>query len=516
MKKIIALLAGLILFQVAFAQDETDALRYSYLTPGGTARMQAVGGAGISLGGDASNMDMNPAGIGLFKTNDFSFSPGFRTLNTQADYLGNSESDAKGNLDIQQFGLIFASNKRKKSNSRWENVTFGIGLNRLANFNRHIFYQGVNSSTSYSDNYLLKLQGETSYDNATKQYPFGVSQAVLTGLVGPEQDNNNQPTGNWFSIVPVTSGITQSNTISTKGGLNEYSFAVAGNYANKFYLGLSLNVPSIKYDRTKTFTETNTNDKDSPLDFYDVREKLHTDGAGINGKIGVIYAINPMVRIGGAFHSPSYFSMHDTYTTTLTNHTSDQGTLTSTTEDITGGYPGSYDYSLTTPWRAMGGISFIFGTSPDVSQQHGFLTLDYEFVNYASARYHFNSSSATASDKALANQLNSTISTLYKGASNLRVGGELKFDIVAVRAGVAWMGSPYANSDIDGDQMRYSAGVGIRNRGFYADLAYIYAIQKGINQPYIIADNNSGLHSPDPATLVGNASNIVLTIGFKL
>lgn len=513
-KKIVAFLTALVLFQAALAQDETDALRYSYLSPGGTARTQAIGGAGVSLGGDPTDMDRNPAGIGLFRTSDFSITPGFRVLNSQADYMQSPGSAQKARLYIQQLGLIFASDSRK-SGSGWQNVSFGLGMNRLANFNSNLFYQGVNKTTSYSDNYLLQLQGETSYDNAAANYPFGPSQAVVTGLVGPEVDSNNQPDGTWFSIVPVTSGITQSNEVSSTGGLNDYTLAVAGNYANKFYIGLSLNIPSIKYNRTKTFTETNTSDQSSPLQYYDVVEKDNTTGAGINGKLGIIYAVNSMVRVGAAFHSPSYFSMHDTYTTSMTTHTSDQGTSSSTTKDITGGYPGDYDYSLSTPWRAMGGLSLIFGNSAGSNGQ-GFLTMDYEYVNYAAARFHFNSSGATASDKALADDLNNSISSLYKGASNIRVGGEFKTGIFAFRAGFSWMGSPYSDNSIQGSQEGYSAGAGIRNKGFYLDLTYVYRTRNSTDQPYYISANQAGLVSPPPAMVTGNASNIILTIGFKL
>lgn len=525
MRKLFAFLIAIALFQISYGQDESDALRYSYLTPGGTARMQAIGSASVSLGGDASNMDINPAGIGLFKTNDLSVTPGFRNITNHSNYLGHTASDSKGNIYLQQFGLIFASNKRRGSDSRWQNVTFGVGLNRLANFNQNIYYQGENSNSSYADNYLITTDkygftdSPSDEDNIAQNFPFGLSQAYLTGLIGPHYD----PDGNFNYYTSLPAGIlndgkslTQSNSISSKGGLNEFSLAVAGNYADKLYLGLSLNVPSINFDRTKTFRETNMEDPNSPLNYYDVTNELHTDGVGINGKLGVIYAINRKVRIGASFHSPTLYSMHDTYTTTIVTDTKDQGVFQSSTADITGGYPGDYDYSLTTPWRLMGGISVVFGATQNVKQQHGFLSLDYEYVNYAASRFHFNSNNATPADKALEASLNNSISTIYKGASNIRLGGEMKFNIFAVRAGINWMGSPYADEDIDGNQLRYSAGVGIRNRGFYADLTYVYSNRNSINQPYFVEENEFGAQSPSPAIIESNASNIILTVGFKM
>lgn len=523
-KRIIALLMGILFFHFSYGQEESDALRYSYLTPGGTARMMAIGDGGVSLGGDAGLMGINPAGIGLFRTSDFSFTPGYRNVTNNSNYLGQSSSDNKGNVYIQQLGLVFASNKQN-SRSKWQNITFGIGLNRLANFNQNIFYQGNNNQSSYADNYLITLanggytDSQGDLNDIAKNHPYDLSPAYATGLIGPHYDNNNVFDG-WSSlpsqVLADGKTLSQSNTIATRGGLNEYTLALAGNYDNKFYVGLSLNIPSIKFDRTKTFTEGNPDDNLSPLTDYSVINRLHTDGAGINGKLGVIYSVNSMIRIGAAFHSPTAFSLHDNYSTTIKTNTSDLGKDESSSQDFNNGYSGEYEYSLTTPWRAMGGISFIFGTNPDVSQQHGFLNIDYEFVNYAAARFHFNNSNATAGDKAFAESLNQSIRDIYKGASNIRVGGEMKFNVLAVRAGINWMGSPYADTDIKGDQLRYSAGVGIRNRGMYVDLTYIYANPHSIDQPYILPGNNLNIQSPAPATVTGNGSNIVLTLGFKL
>ena len=51
MKRIIFIVTALsISFQMLYAQNEVDALRYSYLVSGGTARYTALGGAFGALG----------------------------------------------------------------------------------------------------------------------------------------------------------------------------------------------------------------------------------------------------------------------------------------------------------------------------------------------------------------------------------------------------------------------------------------------------------------------------------
>ncbi|GAA4316997.1 hypothetical protein [Compostibacter hankyongensis] len=514
----------------AQAQDETDALRYSRLTSGGDARTQAIGGAMGSLGGDVSAMSVNPAGIGLFKTNELTITPGFRSLNTDATYYDNQASDSKSSLFLQQIGLIFASNPRRKNNdSRWKNVTFGLGVNRLANFNRSLYYTGTikgdkSNFSSYSDNYWLQLQGETDLDGAQDNYPFGPSQAIRTYLIDPVLDDNNNPTGDWAALPSdiISNGhpLEQSNSISSKGGINEFSLSVAGNYDDKLFIGASLNIPSINYDRSQTFRETNTQDKNSVLNYFDVDNSLHTNGVGINGKLGLIYSPQPALRLGAAFHTPTVYTLHDTYSTRVTTSTTDQGLLTSSTQDITDGYPGEYDYNLTTPWHALASVSYLFNDGVD-APVHGFITADYEYVNYAAAKYRFNRDDggsglggATAKDQADA--LNRSIKDMYKGASNLRLGGEVKFNVMAVRAGVAWYGSPYQDSNVKGDQLLYSGGLGYRNGGFFADLTYVYNREKDEDQPYYVTANDAGIPSPQPAALTSGGSNIILTIGFKL
>ncbi len=53
-----------------YAQIPEDVLKYSWQPTNGTARINAVGGAMGSLGGDISATFINPAGLGFFKTSE--------------------------------------------------------------------------------------------------------------------------------------------------------------------------------------------------------------------------------------------------------------------------------------------------------------------------------------------------------------------------------------------------------------------------------------------------------------
>jgi len=152
MMKRILLSGTIFLVLKTFAQEPADALRYSWLTPSGTARSMATGGALTSLGGDITSTFVNPAGIALFKTGELVFSPLYNLNNNKANYLGTSDKDKKNNFNIGASGVIFASPGSTKSN--WRNFSYSIAVNRTANFNNSYAFKGLNNISSYSEKYL--------------------------------------------------------------------------------------------------------------------------------------------------------------------------------------------------------------------------------------------------------------------------------------------------------------------------------------------------------------------------
>jgi hypothetical protein len=98
----------------------------------------------------------------------------------------------------------------------------------------------------------------------------------------------------------------------------------------------------------------------------------------------------------------------------------------------------------------------------------------------------------------------------FRGAINLRLGGEVKFKTIMGRAGFAYMGSPYANRELRGTRMLLSGGLGYRNKGFFVDLTYIHNMLRATHVPYYLSDKPSPL-----AEGRGTLGNVVLTFGVK-
>ena len=67
---------------ISNAQNETDALRFSQTFPGGTARTIGMSGAFGAFGGDFSTLSINPAGIGVYRSSEFSITPAMNYMSS--------------------------------------------------------------------------------------------------------------------------------------------------------------------------------------------------------------------------------------------------------------------------------------------------------------------------------------------------------------------------------------------------------------------------------------------------
>src|SRR5215203_5485406 len=91
----------------AFAQDESDALRLSFLQPQGTARSLGIGSALGSVGGDFTSLSVNPAGIGVYRRSEFMFTPSLVFNNTKSRYAtGVPEEDNGTAFNFSNIGYV--------------------------------------------------------------------------------------------------------------------------------------------------------------------------------------------------------------------------------------------------------------------------------------------------------------------------------------------------------------------------------------------------------------------------
>ncbi|MHA4807638.1 hypothetical protein ACX0G9_06010 [Flavitalea flava] len=513
------LLVSLVACQQLAAQLPEDALRASWTTPSGTAREQAIGGAMGSLGGEISSGFVNPAGLGIYKTNEFVISPGFRFLMDKSTYLGTKTSgNSVTNYNMGTTGLVYSY----QGGNGGHNV-FAIAVNRMANFNSNIYYKGQNSQSSGSEQYAQEYAAsgldvrQVDQNIANPGLTYGTRMALYTSLV-----DTLTAGGEMFVVGQPSKGssflLNQENNLRTSGGITEIALSVATTARDKWYFGGTLGIPILSYTRTQTYFESDASgNTNNDFDSYTYKETYSSKGWGLNAKLGVLYRPNNSWRFGLAVHTPSMFGITDKIHSSMVTRTENltsykQVSISSDTLDMLSNINpvNSVNYNLYTPWKFLFSTSYVFGGgSANVKQQKGFVTADIEYITTGSPRFR-TADNGDGSDNSYYDAVNQAIKNSYKGTLGARFGGELKLSTFMARAGVAYYSNPYEGSVLKADRLFLSGGLGYRNKGMFIDLTYIQAFNRDVNFPYILADTKN-----EYASLKESGGTVMLTVGFK-
>lgn len=487
------------------SQNDIDAIRYSQTFFGGTSRSKAMAGSFGALGADASVMIINPAGIGLYRKGEMNLSFGIRFMGVESMHNSSGNNNFKANVPFEGLSLIGAwDGKINKDNHH----ALGLSANQIANFNSNITIEGRGNHKSIMDDVLSSSKGN-SIDNLDATYGMMAYNTYLLDTIN----------GDYYSFIDSKYDVLQKNTIETSGRINEWNFNYAYGYQDKLYLGASLGFPSVSYNHSSVYYEYD--DKDSMKIYqsgavvydtysYDVNyyldqngklfggfrdmtytETYKTTGSGYNLKLGAIYRAADFIRLGASFHSPTIYSLTDSYVYKMTS-SFDNG---SSFEDQ---YPpdnaGRFNYKVITPMKFTGSLAFLY-------KKMAAINVDYDIINYRQAALQSNPQEFTG--------VNQTIRNKYNQTSNLRVGAEVNLKPIFVRAGYAMYGSPFGDT-FSGDFVTsfYTGGFGFRLSNFYMDFSFVKSLK----------NENYYMYNPkyvDKTTLKNSGTTIALTIGSK-
>lgn len=520
------LIAVLLAGQQAMAQIPEDALRMSWNVPSGSARSQAIGGAMGALGGEITNLWVNPAGLGFYKTSELVLSPGFTIAGSKSSFRETDASADKLNrFNLGASGFVFGWGDKY---SKWSSKAFSIGVNRTANFAGSSYYKGTNDYSSFTEplaneffNYYTDLRNSNPSLTNKQIIDRGINDnslslltrmSLYTYLVDVENGPNGQ--GTVFSRAEDVGIVNQERQITTKGGITEIALGFASNMDDKFYIGGSVGVPIVNYQRNSTFTESDASTDLNDFKYSRYTEEFTSKGVGINAKLGVIFKPVERLRIGVAVHSPSLYALKDKTSAKMVTdlETSFDPSFPVDSIESAALYDGKnpeFKYDLVSPWKFMLSGSYVLNEVEDVSRQKGFISADIEYVTYGSSKFN------EAEDKGEGEyfkQVTEAVKHNYRGALNFRVGGELKFNTIMTRLGFAYYGNPYDDKELKAHKMNVSGGLGYRDHGIFIDLTYVHSLNKDVDFPYRVDAPRSNTY----ATIKDNSSNIMLTFGIKL
>ena len=436
----------------------------------GTARYIGMGGAMDALGADISTIGTNPAGIGLFRKNQFS---GSLSVNIQED--GKTFQDgSKTHVSFDQIGFVYSSPSGKTG---FLNIAFNYRKNR--NFNYVLSaVDALNGSAQNRQTVLKDMNGLF-----TGRYPLAYSQLddLYEGNMVLDEEG----------YVHDYAGIGYEFDRAHTGYIGEFDFNISGNIKNRLYLGLTLGINYVNYKGYSEYYEVLNSDEITDVLITD-NQKI--TGYGMNVKAGVIF--RPIeespFRIGASVATPTFYRL------TTENYT--------TIGDYVDETAAKEDFRFNTPWKfglSLGhtiGSNFALGAVYEYADYGtcDMRTLDGYSYDYWSDTYTEDSSSDPEMKRHTENTL--------KGVSTFKIGAEFKPDRnIALRLGYNYVSPIYKESGVR-DQTLYSpgvyyasttdyvnwkdthritAGIGFSFDQFRLDLAYQYSMRKGNFYPFM-------------------------------
>jgi hypothetical protein len=494
MKLLNSILILTLSFTILQAQNLTDALRYSQTTIGGTARTVGSGGAFNSLGADFSVLSINPAGLAYYRTSEFTITPSFLSGSQDAfltDDPNVDQSTVDSKFFLENIGVVIARNKPNGRVLKTSN--FGIGVNRIADFNESFTYGGSGRG-SITNRFR---------DNADGLFPdelddFESGLAFETGAIFDFNEDNFYDTDFIDSDI-----IRRDQTVDRSGGISELNFAWAGNYFEKFSLGIGIGIPIITFEEEKSYTESDPGDLIPVFNDLRFQESLTVSGAGINLKIGTILTLVKNFRLGASIQTPTRYTISEDFNTSLGySFTLDDedSILRSESPD------GSFRYRLRTPFTANLGLSYLIITG----KINGFVSASAEFRNYSSNNFDFTSFSDNPDDAAFETFVNNELDQTLGSVVNYNIGGELAYSKWRIRGGLILQESAFIDDDGDFDTIT-SFGLGYRANRFYIDAALRMSSGDEGYVPYRDFDTSR----EKLVNVTKNFNKLLLTVGYK-
>ena len=506
----------------AFDMFNTSTTQFSF----GTARSAAMAGAMTSLGADASTMSINPAGLGMYRSNEITFTPMMTFGRSKSDAAA-FEGGKSSRFGVGNFGLVA---KLRESSTGITAINMGLAYNRLADFNYKYSFATMGANSSIADVFAGQLaaagitstQLKGSYDGAG-HFAWGNFDPTYWGaILGYKTGLVNDANGGWGrDMVGGGAAVDGYTTVESKGSAGEWVWSLGMNFGSKFYLGLSLGAATINRERHIYYGEGYNYNSAPALNYqmehfnYDQVEKMK--GTGVNLKVGAIYRPIEDLRIGVAFHTPTYYNITYSYQGGMTSEVKAVNNVDDYKLDENGYIrpalsdesillidDGDYSWAYTTPTRLM------FGASYTVAKQL-ILSVDYERDWYNTMRL---------KDSPYGALYKGYIKDTFKGSNTLRVGAEWRFiKQMALRMGYGmWSGALRDKNAIYSSPVTYhteymSTGLGVAlSKYFTIDATYQYSSSK--TTPYKSFygyDSSVDFASPTVNTTI-NKHNLLLTL----
>ncbi|MHC5202720.1 OmpP1/FadL family transporter [Myroides sp. LJL119] len=469
-KYLIALLSTCSLITTMHAQEMTPSqvMRYNHSDLNGTARFKAMGGAFGAVGADLSSIRINPAGSAIANFNTAAFSLSYTDKSNNSHYLDGNSKDNYNGIDLGQLGALFVF-KSNDPQAFMSKFSIGVNYENTQNYRNNISFDGFGITNSLGDYFLQAANNnrvpisDISSSTITEGYGkagylggLAAQQAFLgyqSGLISLVDGQNNQYQANYDQ----SQQYRQARFVSNGGSRGYFSVNFSAELAKKFYVGANINLHTVDFTQNSSaFQNAYLNDR---KEFIRFDNYLYTYGNGFSFNLGAIGKITNNLRVGLAYESPTWYSLHDELSQGITTELYNQKS-----NAVYPNFVNIYErYKLKTPSSYTASIAYILFN-------RALISLDYTLKDYS------NNTFSPKSDY-LYEQMNYEIANQMKTTNEIRLGGEYKIKQLSLRAGYRYEQSPYKQIKYTGDLNSYSFGLGYDFGGSKLDLAYSHVSQ---------------------------------------
>lgn len=241
---------------------------YSNTTTVGSSKFNAMAGSNGALGGDASSLLTNPAGLGVAIAGDVSITLSVDNNKNTSSLAGLSNSYTINKAQIGNIGGVATFQLLTETPWKFINV-------------------GANISTSVLENYI--------------ESPGNTNISIAKNLV----DSSNNPVVGNLSYL--------GHAYNRYGTQTKFNLGVGANYNNSFYLGAGINLHYVdleQYDSAKLGLDLDNTAYTFDKQYTPFSEKSN----GFSATLGVIGKVTNQLRLGASLESPTWWSLDRIYT----------------------------------------------------------------------------------------------------------------------------------------------------------------------------------------------------------
>ena len=235
-----------------------------------------------ALGGDISTIGTNPAGIGIYRSNDIVASFGYSITDVESKYGGQTFNMGKNRWNFDNAGVVFSTKVGNVTSLRY--VNFAFNYQRVKSFNRNMTMAG--DLNGYSQTYQMAAMSDGITPEMWKgSNPFNANDIGWLSALGweghlinpsittdktpypyndadgnqikDEEGNLLYENYNFYTSILGDGDYPYLREFRSResGGVNQFDFNVSFNFNDRFYLGFTIGAYDVDYNKYTLYDE---------------------------------------------------------------------------------------------------------------------------------------------------------------------------------------------------------------------------------------------------------------------